>query len=188
MKTCKKCGIEIVGSFGSGKYCSRSCANSRIRTDKTIELVRQKLILWNKNNPKPKKVYNYICEKCNTNFSQFSKIRIKTGKRIRCEKCRKKRVIKDLNNVNSILELSSRTVSKIFKKLNIGCCICNWNEASCDVHHINGKKIEDYNNHKNLTYICPNCHRLVHDEKIKKETLISLDLYIGNKWKELYNC
>jgi 5-methylcytosine-specific restriction endonuclease McrA len=30
---CKKCNKEHDGSFGSGKYCCRSCANSRIRTD-----------------------------------------------------------------------------------------------------------------------------------------------------------
>lgn len=30
---CNKCNIEHDGSFGSGKYCSRSCANSRIFSD-----------------------------------------------------------------------------------------------------------------------------------------------------------
>jgi hypothetical protein len=29
MEKCIKCGKEHDGSFGSGKYCSRSCANSR---------------------------------------------------------------------------------------------------------------------------------------------------------------
>ena len=30
---CLKCGKEHDGTFGSGKYCSKSCANSRIRTE-----------------------------------------------------------------------------------------------------------------------------------------------------------
>jgi len=30
---CEKCNKEHDGSFGSGRFCSRSCANSRIRTD-----------------------------------------------------------------------------------------------------------------------------------------------------------
>lgn len=34
MKKCEKCGIDIDGSFGSGKFCSRSCANSRTQTEK----------------------------------------------------------------------------------------------------------------------------------------------------------
>jgi hypothetical protein len=29
---CEKCGKEHDGSFGSGRFCSRKCANSRIRT------------------------------------------------------------------------------------------------------------------------------------------------------------
>jgi hypothetical protein len=32
---CKKCNEEHNGSFGSGKYCSLSCANSRIFTQET---------------------------------------------------------------------------------------------------------------------------------------------------------
>lgn len=30
---CKTCSIEHDGSFGSGKYCCRACANSRVKTD-----------------------------------------------------------------------------------------------------------------------------------------------------------
>ncbi len=90
------------------------------------------------------------------------------------------------NNPNSILDLSSRTVSKIIKRMNIGCSRCDWNEATCDIHHINGRKISDANNHKNLTYICPNCHRMVHEGKIEKSSLINLIDYIGDSWKEFY--
>lgn len=32
---CIKCNKEHDGSFGSGKYCSRSCANSHIRTEES---------------------------------------------------------------------------------------------------------------------------------------------------------
>jgi len=35
MLFCKNCNKEHNGSFGSGKYCSRSCANSRDRSDET---------------------------------------------------------------------------------------------------------------------------------------------------------
>jgi len=89
-----------------------------------------------------------------------------------------------------ITDISTRTISKILKRLieieNLGCCICGWNEGVGDLHHINGKKIKNPNNHKNLSYVCPNCHRLVHEGKIKKEQLISFFDQIGDNWKKYY--
>lgn len=42
---CERCGKEHDGSFGSGRFCSRSCANARTRTEesrkKTSESIRQ---------------------------------------------------------------------------------------------------------------------------------------------------
>lgn len=32
IKFCEKCGKEHDGSFGTGRFCSRSCANSRVQT------------------------------------------------------------------------------------------------------------------------------------------------------------
>lgn len=90
------------------------------------------------------------------------------------------------NSAKNILELSSRTVRKILSRLKIGCSICGWNEAVCDIHHIDGRKIENCNDHKNLSYVCPNCHRLIHLGKIKKEQLITLEALIGNRWIDLY--
>lgn len=40
---CEKCGCEHDGSFGSGRFCSRACANSRIRTDEIKKKVSLKL-------------------------------------------------------------------------------------------------------------------------------------------------
>jgi len=65
-------------------------------------------------------------------------------------------------SITSVLNVSSTTTSLIFKRLNSGCSRCSWKEVSCDLYHINGRKIEDADNHKNLSYLCPNCHRLVH--------------------------
>jgi len=93
-------------------------------------------------------------------------------------------------NIQSILCVSSRTASKIIQRLakeeNIGCCICGWNKSTCDIHHINGKKIENADEHSNLTLICPNCHRMVHNGLIDISKLIPLNEHIGNKWKKYY--
>ena len=55
----------------------------------------------------------------------------------------------------NIYELSTRTITKILKRMtddkNIGCCICGWNESTCDIHHIRGRKINNPNHHSNLT-------------------------------------
>lgn len=88
--------------------------------------------------------------------------------------------------IRSIYELSSRTISKIFKRLNLGCSNCNWNEGTCDIHHINGRKIVDCNNHNNLSLLCPNCHRLAHEKKINKNDLKSLVEILPNDWRNSY--
>lgn len=35
MPICERCGAEHDGSFGSGRFCSRSCANARDHSDET---------------------------------------------------------------------------------------------------------------------------------------------------------
>ena len=84
------------------------------------------------------------------------------------------------------MDVSKRTTSKILKRLNIGCCICGWNDASCDIHHINGRKVQNANGHWNLTCICPNHHRMFHNGKIEKEKFVTLDKHIPENWSELY--
>jgi hypothetical protein len=88
--------------------------------------------------------------------------------------------------IESIFDVSKRTASKILKRLNIGCCICKWNEGTCDIHHINGKKVSNANGHWNLTCVCPNHHRLIHNHKLRKEDLIPLDEYFPENWRDLY--
>lgn len=39
MKVCEKCGKEHNGSFGSGKFCSRGCANTRVHSKETKEKI-----------------------------------------------------------------------------------------------------------------------------------------------------
>jgi len=88
--------------------------------------------------------------------------------------------------IKSIYECSSRTREKIIKRLKMGCSRCGWSEGNGDIHHINGRKIEDANNMSNLCYLCPNCHRLCHEGKILKESLIPLSKTIPENWKEYY--
>jgi len=88
--------------------------------------------------------------------------------------------------INSIWDCSSRTVSKILKRMDVGCARCDWKESTCDIHHINGRKIEDPHNHKNLIILCPNCHRLAHNKKIDISGYKTIHDLFGESWKDYY--
>ena len=38
---CEKCGKVMTEKFGSGRFCSRACANSRVRSEETIDKIRK---------------------------------------------------------------------------------------------------------------------------------------------------
>ena len=42
--TCENCGKIMIEYYGSGKFCSRSCANRRVHTSDTKDKIRQSLI------------------------------------------------------------------------------------------------------------------------------------------------
>jgi hypothetical protein len=58
---------------------------------------------------------------------------------------------------------------KIVKKRNrsgkFPCDVCS-EIGYLEEHHINGRKIKDYNKTWNVCNICPNCHRKVHEGDI----------------------
>lgn len=85
----------------------------------------------------------------------------------------------------SILDLSKRTISKILKRANQGCMLCEWNEATCDIHHIKPKKEGGDNSNSNLIVLCPNCHRKVHCHKIELDGDINIEQCFHN-WTDYY--
>ena len=70
--------------------------------------------------------------------------------------------MKNINEITSILEISSRTIGKMLKRANRGCELCDWRVASCDIHHIVERKDGGSNDLNNLIILCPNCHRKAH--------------------------
>jgi hypothetical protein len=86
----------------------------------------------------------------------------------------------------SIMELSKRTISKICRRLNLKCSRCRWGEETGDIHHIIPKKKGGSDAHSNLSYLCPNCHRLADRGKIQPRKLLPLDRMIGDRWKSFY--
>ena len=73
----------------------------------------------------------------------------------------------------------------LLSRLNWGCFRCDWREGTSDIHHINGRGIDDPHNHSNLTYLCPNCHRLIHRKKIDMTGIKTVAEVIPENWREL---
>lgn len=181
---------ELKYNKGEVRFCSKSCSTTytnsfRVLSDTTKNKIKNSIIKFNQQKERYNILYTYDCESCGI---EFSSIKIKNDRKKTCENCRKTKVIRDIKNVNNIYELSNRTRVKIIKKSKIKCAICEWDKTTLDIHHINGKKVADANNHNNLICLCPNCHRLAHENKLEKELLLdnSLDKKLSN-WRDFYN-
>ena len=77
-KYCKKCGKEIDDSYGSGKYCSRKCANSRnINSEiKETKSAKCKKCGCNIRIDKRADINNSLCDDCSArNKPRFIKIK-----------------------------------------------------------------------------------------------------------------
>lgn len=176
MKNCENCDKEHDGTFASGRFCSKKCSrsySSSIKREERNKKISQSLMGNKLSEDTKSKISN--TQKGRT-LSENHKRKIATSVKKSYE----------VNNPQSILDLSKRTVTKVLERMNKGCSRCGWNESTCDIHHIDGRKIPNANNHENLCLLCPNCHRLVHAGKVKKEELINLVEYIGDEWKKHY--
>lgn len=168
MRNCKGCGKQVLAKDSRTVFCTVSCASSfnNKRRKPMAEISKARLSISLRRAFFEGRIKGLSTEQATINGMKATLGRFKEPK--------------------SVMDMSKRTMVKIFKRLKIGCSRCGWNEAICDVHHIWGRKVQDANNHDKLTYICPNCHRLVHSNKIKPDDLIPLTKQIGNRWKDFY--
>lgn len=170
---CKNCGKELTGKYQK-VFCCNSCS---------AQYNNKRRILTKKGN---KKLVN--CIVCGKQY--WASVHINT-KKCKCEECKShnRPHYKDIKNENSVLVLSKRTAVKLFKRAGMGCAICGWNEAACDIHHIIPKKDGGSDDNGNLIYICPNCHRLCHTtDKYSIEFLKSLNIEnTFHNWKDFYH-
>jgi len=190
---CENCGKEHNGEYGSGRFCSKSCSISfgnklRNRTKDINKKISESLHQYYVNNPKIKKEYKYVCEKCNKEFTLDHKI--KKGQHIYCENCKRKVIrIKDINSLTSIKDLSKRTITKILDRSHKGCSICGWNESTCDLHHIIPKFLGGNDENSNLIIVCPNCHRIIHTTNRYSNDFLfnhSIEKEFSN-WRDFYH-
>jgi len=133
---CNKCGKEHDGSFGSGKFCSRACANSRIRTEETKKKISEGILKsewWlkcdyshNSSDEKIEKQKETWKAKRNFNTAHIFSIKkwIKEERGHKCEEC--------------------------------GVEEWNGKRLPMEVDHIDGNTKN--NDLTNLKVLCPNCH------------------------------
>jgi DNA-directed RNA polymerase subunit RPC12/RpoP len=165
-KICRWCQKKIITKDHRQVFCGNVCSGKYYGEQR-----RNKLC------------YKYTCSKCSAEF--VTKHKLRKNRPIRCEKCKRK--VPRTKNIKSILDLSKRTVSKVIKRLKLSCFICGWDKAACDIHHIIPKKQGGSNKHNNLTYVCPNCHRLAHDGKITSFVTLQ-DKITLQDILSVYNC
>ena len=187
-KICEHCKQEFTTKYTiKQKFCSKKCSGfaSIIKhTPRTLEQIeKQKRAIAKKYEEDPtykNRISNSLKKTWKNQRDRFStgdKQSIAVGKATRG---------KYKKEPKSLYELSTRTIRKILHRLKVKCCICGWNQDICDIHHINGRKIENPHNHNNLTLLCPNCHRLIQNNKIDKNQLKTITEIIGDSWLEHY--
>lgn len=181
---CENCKKEHDGSYGSGRFCSRSCANTRNRTlevkEKTSKSLKLKYIEYEKK--------NLICNNCKKIYHT------KDFSRKLCYDCLPSTIkkVKIDKQPKTIKDLSSRTISKIVKRMNLPCTCCGFYVEGIvlDFHHIIRRADNGTNDLNNLTYICPNCHRIAHNDETKLvKPLVSIEQYLKDNnldWTSFY--
>jgi hypothetical protein len=91
----------------------------------------------------------------------------------------RQRTAKRNKYVNDLAGKASFVREQLLRFIPDKCLICGWAEDLCDLHHKNGRHRGGTNRIDNITILCPNCHREVH------EGLIGTVPTIADKYPEL---
>lgn len=65
---CEKCGKLVTEKYGSGRFCSRSCANGRIHTEEQKKHISEGIITYNRKIGKPISFDEKICPICGKKY------------------------------------------------------------------------------------------------------------------------
>lgn len=173
---CERCGNDHDGSFGSGRFCSKSCANKRTHSEKTKMKISKSLGGVG---------FKGSCANCGNDLPQT--------KRIYCSRsCQNdfqyKEYIKKWKNgeesgMSGEFSISAHIKRYLRTKCANKCSECGWDKINITtgkvplhIHHIDGNWKNNLEN--NLIVLCPNCHSLT-------PTYCSLNKGSGRKKQEI---
>lgn len=164
----KSCGHERARKIRNCPYCNKKFQDSLS--------VNRHIAAFHRNEGN-----QYICTSCGKHFMGK---RIKLGRYVRCPDCKQKRP-HALETLNSIKQLSKRTITKVLSRAKAECIICGWNKATCDIHHIKPKKFGGSDKNDNLVIVCPNCHREIHAGVCEKDESFLKQHSVATQWERL---
>jgi 5-methylcytosine-specific restriction endonuclease McrA len=137
---CIKCNNEHDGSFGSGKYCSRACANSRVRTEEVKRKIGEGV-----------RASEQFIKGNREKYIDYKEL----GKKLK--QIADNKILEADYNTLTYDRLKKRVVLEQNQKCN-HCGIDKWNDKPIvlELEHIDGN--HSNNERENLEAICPNCH------------------------------
>lgn len=145
-KECQFCGTLFQADTrevnrGNAKYCSLSCA---AKVSKTLQ-------------------YKQVCKHCGQEFMSASK-----AAKYCSDSCKQKnyRARQKSLSENGV---SIKSYYKIFE--NVPCELCSWDKTTRDLHHIIEVANGGTNELSNLLSVCPNCHRMIHNNLISEDDI-----------------
>lgn len=145
MKSCNRCGKEHDGTYGSGKFCSKSCANSRTFSEES----------------KKKKSLKSSMAWADGRMDSIDFTTINNDPQ-KIEKSKQTWINKYLKEREQGHSHSWDTIRKYhFILKDFTCEVCGtkeWNneQVPLELHHIDGNLTN--NTDENLQVVCPNCH------------------------------
>lgn len=148
---CKTCNCDHDGSYGSGQYCCRSCANSRgPRSEETKKKIRETNILRAKERGPE---WNKMMKDINSNPDKIAKV--------------KATWVDKRNFTNAHWTSITRWLKEEIEHCEV-CGLDSWmgDKIPLEVHHEDGDKSN--NERENLTVLCCNCHAQTENWRGKK--------------------
>lgn len=163
---CEKCGKDHDGSFGSGRFCSRQCSNSRAFSEETCEKKRQKAKeYWETIEDRNGRTRNLSPKSYKKMVDALARGRKKSAE-ISTERSNQR--IAAYTQAGAVGSLKAWKIGiATYRKhvLRIKGCVCavcgleeEWQGRPLSLHldHINGDAQD--NRLENLQVLCPNCH------------------------------
>ena len=145
-KECQTCGKSFIADTreinrGNAKFCSLSCCAKA---------------------PKEMK-YKLICKQCGREFLSA----VKSAKYC-SDSCKQKNYRARQKSLSEDGECI-KYFYKVF--LNTPCELCQWDKTTRDLHHIIEVVNGGTNELDNLICVCPNCHRMIHNNLISEDDI-----------------